>query len=99
MPDKTGTQVIVSLSRLNRIREIDLASNTATVEAGPPLRPKIFGWALGLAFQLNDDLLGIWGAEQATGKAPSDVVHKKKTLPVIYAFEHAEREADRHLAR
>jgi geranylgeranyl diphosphate synthase type I len=48
-----------------------------------------FGWALGLAFQLNDDLLGIWGAETATGKAPSDVVHKKKTLPVLYAFEHA----------
>ena len=48
-----------------------------------------FGWALGLAFQLNDDLLGIWGAEQATGKKPSDIARRKKTLPVIYAFEHA----------
>jgi geranylgeranyl diphosphate synthase type I len=48
-----------------------------------------FGWALGIAFQLNDDLLGIWGAEQATGKEPSDVAHKKKTLPVIFAYEHA----------
>jgi geranylgeranyl diphosphate synthase type I len=48
-----------------------------------------FGWALGIAFQLNDDLLGIWGAEQATGKAPSDVAHRKQTLPVIYAVEHA----------
>ena len=48
-----------------------------------------FGWALGLAFQINDDLLGIWGAEQATGKEPSDVAHQKKTLPVIYAVEHA----------
>src|SRR5690606_29972222 len=38
MPDKTGKQVIVSLSRLNRIREIDLASNTATVEAGVVLQ-------------------------------------------------------------
>ena len=52
-------------------------------------RYRAFGWALGLAFQLNDDLLGIWGAEQATGKAASDVAHKKKTLPVIYAVEHA----------
>ena len=43
----------------------------------------------GIAFQLNDDLLGIWGAEQPTGKAPSDVAHRKKTLPVIYAVEHA----------
>ncbi|WEX08109.1 FAD-binding oxidoreductase [Chelativorans sp. AA-79] len=34
IPDATGREVILSLSRLNRIREIDLASNTATVEAG-----------------------------------------------------------------
>jgi geranylgeranyl diphosphate synthase type I len=70
----------------------------ASIEAGALLatdddeviaRYRGFGWALGLAFQLNDDLLGIWGAEQATGKAASDVVHKKKTLPVIYAVEHA----------
>ena len=50
-----------------------------------------FGWALGLAFQLNDDLLGIWGDEQATGKEPSDIAKRKKTLPLIYALEHATR--------
>ena len=70
----------------------------ASIEAGALLatdddeviaRYRGFGWALGLAFQINDDLLGIWGAEQATGKATSDVAHKKKTLPVIYAAEHA----------
>jgi geranylgeranyl diphosphate synthase, type I len=70
----------------------------ASIEAGALLatdddaviaRYRAFGWALGIAFQLNDDLLGIWGAEQATGKQASDVVHKKKTLPVIYAIEHA----------
>jgi geranylgeranyl diphosphate synthase type I len=70
----------------------------ASIEAGALLatsderviaRYRGFGWALGLAFQLNDDLLGIWGAEQATGKEASDVAHKKKTLPVIYAWEHA----------
>ncbi len=48
-----------------------------------------FGWALGIAFQLNDDLLGIWGDEQATGKEPSDLAKHKKTLPLIYALEHA----------
>jgi geranylgeranyl diphosphate synthase type I len=70
----------------------------ASIEAGAVLatddeavigRYRAFGWALGIAFQVNDDLLGIWGAEQATGKAASDVAHKKKTLPVIYAVEHA----------
>jgi geranylgeranyl diphosphate synthase type I len=53
-----------------------------------------FGWSLGIAFQLNDDLLGIWGDEQATGKEPSDLAKHKKTLPVIYALENA-AEADR----
>ena len=38
MPDQSGKQVVLSLSRLNRIREIDLASNTATVEAGVVLQ-------------------------------------------------------------
>lgn len=70
----------------------------ASIEAGALLateddevirRYRAFGWALGLAFQLNDDLLGIWGVEKATGKEPTDVARKKKTLPVIYAFEHA----------
>ncbi len=48
-----------------------------------------FGWSLGIAFQLNDDLLGIWGDEQTTGKEPSDLAKHKKTLPVIYALENA----------
>jgi geranylgeranyl diphosphate synthase type I len=71
----------------------------ASIEAGALLatddeaiigRYRAFGWALGIAFQLNDDMLGIWGAEQATGKEPTDLARKKKTLPVIYAFEHAD---------
>jgi geranylgeranyl diphosphate synthase type I len=70
----------------------------ASIEAGAVLatededviaRYRAFGWDLGIAFQLNDDLLGIWGPEVTTGKEPTDVPRKKKTLPVIYAFEHA----------
>jgi geranylgeranyl diphosphate synthase, type I len=57
-----------------------------------------FGWALGLAFQLNDDLLGIWGQEESTGKEPSDLQKRKKTLPVIYAWEHAHRSDRERLA-
>jgi len=48
-----------------------------------------YGAALGRAFQLQDDILGIWGDEAATGKsAASDILSKKKTLPVIYALAH-----------
>jgi geranylgeranyl diphosphate synthase type I len=52
-------------------------------------RYRAFGWDLGMAFQLNDDLLGIWGDEHATGKEPTDIARHKKTLPVLYAFENA----------
>ena len=34
IPDQSGKAVVLSLTRLNRIREIDTANNTMTVEAG-----------------------------------------------------------------
>jgi geranylgeranyl diphosphate synthase type I len=80
---------------------------SASIEAGAILatddeavieRYRAFGWDLGIAFQLNDDLLGIWGPEQTTGKEPSDVAHRKRTLPVIYAWEHAGPEDRERLA-
>lgn len=46
-----------------------------------------FGLQIGLAFQLQDDVLGIWGDPSVTGKADSDLKHHKKTLPAIYAAE------------
>jgi geranylgeranyl diphosphate synthase type I len=53
-----------------------------------------FGWSLGIAFQVNDDLLGIWGDHDSTGKEHTDLARHKKTLPVLYALEHADS-ADR----
>ncbi|MBN1934203.1 MAG: polyprenyl synthetase family protein [Anaerolineae bacterium] len=47
-----------------------------------------FGENLGLAFQVIDDVLGIWGDESHTGKSTSlDILARKKTLPVIYALD------------
>jgi FAD/FMN-containing dehydrogenase len=34
VPDATGTQVVVNLSRMSKVREVDTANNTMTVEAG-----------------------------------------------------------------
>jgi len=34
IPDRSGREIVLSLSRLNRIRELDVASNTITAEAG-----------------------------------------------------------------
>jgi geranylgeranyl diphosphate synthase type I len=49
------------------------------------------GRALGVAFQIRDDMLGVWGAESRTGKPPAaDIRNRKKSLPVVYAFARAE---------
>jgi geranylgeranyl diphosphate synthase type I len=46
-----------------------------------------FGSSLGLAFQVQDDLLGIWGNSAQTGKsAESDLLSGKKSLPVLYGL-------------
>lgn len=55
-----------------------------------PLRKKLaqFGRSLGLAFQMQDDWLGIWGEDAKTGKSNmSDLVSGKKSLPIIYATQ------------
>ncbi|MEE9285706.1 MAG: polyprenyl synthetase family protein [Dehalococcoidia bacterium] len=47
-----------------------------------------FGKGLGLLFQVRDDMLGIWGAQDKTGKpAGSDIHRRKKSLPMVYAME------------
>lgn len=53
-----------------------------------------FGRSLGLAFQVQDDLLGVWGLEEDTGKPGADIRDRKKSFPVVYALESAET-ADR----
>lgn len=48
------------------------------------------GTALGIAFQLSDDILGLFGDEHVTGKSVSSDVHEgKRTLLLKYAFEVA----------
>ncbi|MFF8598145.1 polyprenyl synthetase family protein [Streptomyces sp. NPDC015232] len=46
-----------------------------------------YGYHLGLAFQAVDDLLGIWGDPDSTGKQTwSDLRQRKKSLPVVAAL-------------
>lgn len=55
-----------------------------------------FGHYLGLAFQVQDDILGIWGDEALTGKSTaSDLLEGKKSLPVLYGLEKDEEFAKR----
>lgn len=55
-----------------------------------------FGQYLGLAFQVQDDILGIWGNEAVTGKsAASDLVEGKNSLPVLAGLSANKKFAER----
>lgn len=57
-----------------------------------------FGRRIGLAFQIVDDIIGIWGAAEHTGKpTASDIRKKKKTLPVIYTLQEAKKAQKKRL--
>ena len=46
-----------------------------------------FGRLLGMAFQVQDDILGTWGDETVTGKpAAGDLAEGKLSLPVVYGL-------------
>jgi geranylgeranyl diphosphate synthase type I len=51
-----------------------------------------FGTDIGIAFQLRDDLLGVFGDPEVTGKpAGDDLREGKRTLLVALGLEHAQR--------
>lgn len=50
-----------------------------------------FGRDLGLAFQVRDDILGIWGNEKLIGKSSStDIAGRKKSLPILFGLSKSE---------
>lgn len=82
---------------------IAAASETGAVLAGAgrALRRRMFeyGTAVGIAFQLVDDILDYAGTEAALGKRPhQDLRERKVTLPLIHALREADR-AERERAR
>ncbi|MGK2965066.1 MAG: polyprenyl synthetase family protein, partial [Tepidiformaceae bacterium] len=47
-----------------------------------------WGLHIGLAFQAQDDYLGIWGDPTETGKSNvNDLARRKKTLPVVFGLQ------------
>ncbi len=59
-----------------------------------------FGQNLGLAFQIVDDVLGIWGDPQVTGKPTADDIRqRKKTLPIVRALEEEQRAEGKELRK
>jgi geranylgeranyl diphosphate synthase, type I len=49
------------------------------------------GQNLGMAFQIIDDILDVWGKPEHTGKAEAiDIIQRKKSLPVVFALAHSQ---------
>jgi geranylgeranyl diphosphate synthase type I len=49
-----------------------------------------YGYHLGMAFQILDDILGVWGDPHLTGKpAGEDLRNQKKSLPILFGLEHS----------
>ena len=68
-------------------------SNDETIK-----RLRSFGYSMGVAFQVRDDLLGVWASTEELGKTPAgDVYRRKKSLPYLHALEHANRDDQRFL--
>ena len=58
----------------------------ASDDASIARRYRELGVELGMAFQMADDILGLWGDPNLTGKpAGADLRRKKKSLPIIFA--------------
>ena len=51
------------------------------------VRYRELGRAYGLAFQIRDDVMGIWASADATGKVTgNDIARRKWTFPVVWAL-------------
>jgi geranylgeranyl diphosphate synthase type I len=65
----------------------ELGALCAPCDEQSVLRYRELGRAYGLAFQIRDDVLGIWGTLDATGKVTgNDIARRKWTFPVVWAL-------------
>jgi geranylgeranyl diphosphate synthase type I len=68
----------------------------AGAPAGTVEALRTFGLQFGLAFQIVDDVLGIWGDPAVTGKpVHSDLRSRKKSFPVTWALDQAPEDLTR----
>ena len=61
---------------------------------------KLFGEKLGVAYQIQDDILGIFGDEKMLGKSTaSDIEENKSTLLITYSLAHATQKQHMYLTK
>ncbi len=68
----------------------EMGALLGTRDAETIARLRRFGYAIGIAFQVRDDLLGVWASTEELGKTPAgDIYRRKKSLPVLHALEQS----------
>src|SRR5256886_12237074 len=71
------------------------AAGLGGIAGGAPAEPRDayadYGRELGVAFQEQDDLLGVWGRSAETGKPDAaDIVERKRGLPAALALSRTD---------
>lgn len=70
----------------------------AGADAETTAKVAAFGQALGIGFQIHDDVLGVWGSTTVTGKPQADDIRRrKKALPLLLLLERAQPVDRAHL--
>jgi geranylgeranyl diphosphate synthase type I len=72
-----------------RISAILAGKDEGTIE-----RAGKFGIFFGLAFQIKDDYLGIWGEPEKIGKPAEDIHKGKKSFPIVFALNKSTRKGE-----
>jgi geranylgeranyl diphosphate synthase type I len=69
----------------------EMGARLATGNEETIIRLRNFGEAIGTAFQVRDDLLGVWASLAELGKTPAgDIYRRKKSLPILHALAQAQ---------
>lgn len=93
MSDVTAEQYVQMIGRkTGALLSAACELGALIADAPPSLREQMasFGYHVGLAFQIRDDYLGVWGDPQRTGKpVGSDLRRGKKTYPVVWGMERS----------
>lgn len=78
---------------------VQAAAILATDDEGVGDAYRLFGYQLGMAFQIADDVKGtFWGSAESGKSEAGDVRKRKKTYPIVWALQHA-RGGDRDRLR
>ncbi|GAC1659063.1 MAG: polyprenyl synthetase family protein [Vulcanimicrobiaceae bacterium] len=68
----------------------ELAAMCAGLGEAEVHRYRALGSSFGIAFQVYDDMMSIWGDAASTGKLQGgDIARRKKTFPIVWALEGA----------